>query len=123
MEAAATPFPREETTPPVTNINFGAVLKGARVSPGITGYEQLCGETRLVSNYELRCKKLFLTTDTRVSVIQFILRAQNFLHFRNVRRQVNADSVVLRLDHPDLESVLQPAKLFELLDALEFPRR
>jgi len=27
MEAAATPFPREETTPPVTKIYFGPVCK------------------------------------------------------------------------------------------------
>jgi hypothetical protein len=27
MEAAATPLPREETTPPVTKINFGATRK------------------------------------------------------------------------------------------------
>jgi hypothetical protein len=27
MEEAATPFPREETTPPVTKIYFGAILK------------------------------------------------------------------------------------------------
>jgi len=26
MEEAATPFPREETTPPVTKIYFGAIL-------------------------------------------------------------------------------------------------
>lgn len=28
MEAAATPFPREETTPPVTKMYFGPVGKG-----------------------------------------------------------------------------------------------
>jgi hypothetical protein len=27
MEEAATPFPSEETTPPVTKIYFGAILK------------------------------------------------------------------------------------------------
>ena len=50
-------------------------------------------------------------------------RAQNFLHFRDVRGHINAYGVVFRFDHADLESVFQPAKLFELFDALEFPRR
>ena len=31
MEAAATPFPREETTPPVTKIYFGAVRKSGEI--------------------------------------------------------------------------------------------
>lgn len=58
MEEAATPFPREETTPPVTKIYFGAIL-AARVrdfpsatcmpSSGLT-YEQLSSERARVSN-------------------------------------------------------------------------
>lgn len=58
MEEAATPFPREETTPPVTKIYFGAIL-AARVrefppatcmpSSGLT-YEQLSSERDRVSN-------------------------------------------------------------------------
>ena len=32
MEEAATPFPREETTPPVTNIYFGAILDWPRLA-------------------------------------------------------------------------------------------
>src|SRR5271170_6793699 len=35
MEEAATPFPSEETTPPVTNIYFGAIL-AALGSPGLS---------------------------------------------------------------------------------------
>src|SRR5271155_6235621 len=31
MEAAATPFPREETTPPVTKMYFGAVRKSGEI--------------------------------------------------------------------------------------------
>ena len=34
MEAAATPFPREETTPPVTKMYFGAVRKSGSNSSG-----------------------------------------------------------------------------------------
>jgi hypothetical protein len=32
MEEAATPFPREETTPPVTKIYFGAILDWPRLA-------------------------------------------------------------------------------------------
>jgi hypothetical protein len=32
MEEAATPFPREETTPPVTKIYFGAILSWPRLA-------------------------------------------------------------------------------------------
>jgi hypothetical protein len=35
MEEAATPFPSEETTPPVTNIYFGAILIARVVLPGL----------------------------------------------------------------------------------------
>src|SRR5215475_9221174 len=59
MEEAATPFPSEETTPPVTKIYFGAIL-AARIrdspacrayspSSGLT-YAQLCSEPGRLSN-------------------------------------------------------------------------
>ena len=32
MEEAATPFPSEETTPPVTKIYFGAILSSPRLA-------------------------------------------------------------------------------------------
>jgi hypothetical protein len=35
MEEAATPFPSEETTPPVTNIYFGAILIARVALPGL----------------------------------------------------------------------------------------
>src|SRR6202789_901113 len=43
MEAAATPFPREETTPPVTNTYLGAVRKSLeilRVGLGTDHYDE-----------------------------------------------------------------------------------
>ena len=58
MEEAATPFPREETTPPVTKIYFGAILaaRGRDFPPatcmpssGLT-YAQLSSERVRVSN-------------------------------------------------------------------------
>lgn len=33
MEAAATPFPREETTPPVTKMYFGPPRKASEIPP------------------------------------------------------------------------------------------
>src|SRR5260370_29990060 len=36
MEEAATPFPREETTPPVTKIYFGAILIARVPTPGLS---------------------------------------------------------------------------------------
>src|SRR5713101_6839886 len=58
IEEAATPFPSEETTPPVTKIYFGAI-RAARVpcraclpSTGLT-YIQLCSELVSLSNRTL----------------------------------------------------------------------
>ena len=36
---------------------------------------------------------------------------------------IHADGIVIRFDHPNAKSVLEPAQLFELLDALEFAWR
>src|SRR6184192_961590 len=68
IEEAATPFPSEETTPPVTKIYFGAIRE-ARVlsracqpSTGLT-YIQLCSELGLLSNRTLyAAKTLFFLT-------------------------------------------------------------
>ena len=67
MEEAATPFPSEETTPPVTKIYFGAIHAAhARVFPerrayqpssGLT-YEQLCAETKRLSNRRIDSREL-----------------------------------------------------------------
>src|SRR5271170_5865568 len=54
IEAAATPLPREETTPPVTNIYFGPVRKALailRKSRRTEHYGQNCGESQItISN-------------------------------------------------------------------------
>src|SRR5215472_9081072 len=55
IEEAATPFPREETTPPVTKIYFGAIraarnsCRAYQPSTGLT-YIQLCSECAPLSN-------------------------------------------------------------------------
>jgi hypothetical protein len=62
MEEAATPLPKEETTPPVTKIYFGAIrvalaciaqTRACRTSAGLT-YIQLCSEETSVSMQSLR---------------------------------------------------------------------
>src|SRR5580700_7146012 len=62
MEAAATPFPREETTPPVTKIYFGAVRKVPRLPPGESAYKTLSWEMLRVSNCDFRLRNLFLAS-------------------------------------------------------------
>jgi hypothetical protein len=61
MEDAATPLPSEETTPPVTNIYFGAIrvarfrgeqIRACRTSAGLT-YIQLWSEAAKVSMQSL----------------------------------------------------------------------
>jgi hypothetical protein len=52
MEAAATPFPREETTPPVTKMYFGALCKGLD-SLQENRYNALSTEGEGLSNQEL----------------------------------------------------------------------
>src|SRR5437588_6684177 len=56
IEEAATPFPSEETTPPVTKIYFGAIRVARNLadltSTGLT-YEQLSSEPALLSNRAL----------------------------------------------------------------------
>ena len=54
MEEAATPFPSEETTPPVTKIYFGAIravrgFKARTYGPPQETYKELCTEGEKVS--------------------------------------------------------------------------
>jgi hypothetical protein len=49
MEEAATPLPSEETTPPVTNIYFGAI-RIARVVTRFTAPDFLTSQARLRCN-------------------------------------------------------------------------
>src|ERR1700689_3804853 len=51
MEAAATPFPSEETTPPVTKMYFGAERKGLDFLRKESAYSTLWSQWRRVSNH------------------------------------------------------------------------
>ena len=76
MEEAATPFPREETTPPVTNIYFGAILSWPRLAdlpnaPGLSDLRRSDVHTIMVAKRRgvnptrmlERIKKLFVRID------------------------------------------------------------
>ena len=67
MEAAATPLPREDTTPPVTKIYFGAVLKGLCKSPeclGTSNYAYASGVCQIANR---NARNLFFRSRARHS--------------------------------------------------------
>src|SRR5580704_6137855 len=114
MEAAATPFPREETTPPVTKIYFGPLRKFRKfLRSGVrtTHYEENRGACQIILRDSLARRFL-----------RFAALVKNFLHARQIRRHVHADRFVIHFDDPDAISIFEPAQLLELLDALEFAR-
>ena len=41
IEEAATPFPSEETTPPVTKIYFGAIREARGLEPGLSALHRI----------------------------------------------------------------------------------
>jgi hypothetical protein len=60
IEAAATPFPREETTPPVTKMYFGAVRKSGEIlrdNLRTKHYAGIRGESQIANFF---CGDLFL---------------------------------------------------------------
>jgi hypothetical protein len=52
MEEAATPFPSEETTPPVTNIYFGAILIARVALPGLYALHRIDVHTIMAATAE-----------------------------------------------------------------------
>src|ERR1700689_1717535 len=52
IEAAPTPFPSEETTPPVTKMYFGAERKGLDFLRKESAYSTLWSQCRRVSNHD-----------------------------------------------------------------------
>src|SRR4029077_21114607 len=48
IEEAATPFPSEDTTPPVTNIYFGAILIARVSAPGLYALHRIDVHTIMV---------------------------------------------------------------------------
>src|ERR1700685_3189226 len=118
MEADATPFPREETTPPVTNTYLGAVRKSLEILRARLG-------TNHYAEKLFACQTTIHSTENisfepharnRMRTLRFHSFAQDFLHFLDVRRHIHANRIVFRLHHPHMKTILQPAQLLELLD-------
>jgi hypothetical protein len=86
MEEAATPFPSEETTPPVTKIYFGAihaarardfpVRRAYQPSQRMT-YKQLSSECAWLSNRTIACRN---------SRIQLVEEAENAKQVSKIAR-------------------------------------
>src|ERR1700723_3116179 len=115
MEAAATPFPREETTPPVTKIYFGPLRKFRKfLRSGVrtTHYEENRGACQIIRRDSLARRFL-----------RFAALVKNFLHTRHIRRHIHAHRFVIHFDDSNTISIFEPAQLFELLDAFELARR
>src|SRR5579871_4266320 len=121
MEAAATPLPREDTTPPVTKMYFGAVRKVACESPEClrTSNYAFARSVCQIANRDAR--NLFFTPGRFLR--HLLLRRQTLLHPFDIGGHIHRDRVVIRFHYANLESVLQPTQLLKLLHALQFPRR
>src|SRR5262245_25750913 len=122
IEAAATPLPREETTPPVTNIYFGRILTGytRKILPGATLFiSPASGVERILRTRPTR-------VNSRKTGERGLLRSASGderFDARDVFGHVHAHRIVFGFGHADAVAVFQPAKLFELLDALEVALR
>ena len=71
MEAAATPFPSEETTPPVTKMYFGAERKGLDFLRKESAYSTLWSQWRRVSNHVFN---FYFDAIRRVNTLRTVLR-------------------------------------------------
>jgi hypothetical protein len=94
MEAAATPLPREETTPPVTKMYFGAVRKAL----------EFLRWNRRTPHYVRNSRACQIAF--RNLVITFL---QDFLDALNISRHVNAHRIVIGLHDAYMETIFKPA--------------
>lgn len=94
MEAAATPLPREETTPPVTKMYFGAVRKAL----------EFLRWNRRTPHYVRNSRACQITFRNLV-----ITLLQDFLNALNVSGHVNAHGVVIGLHDANVEAIFEPA--------------
>jgi hypothetical protein len=116
MEAAATPFPSEETTPPVTKMYFGAERKGLDFLRKESAYPTLWSQWRRVSNHDFnfyfeaiwRVDGAFTVWRRFESTERLLERAfaQNFFDFLDVRGNIDAHAVVIRFNYADVKTIL-----------------
>src|ERR1700690_1505455 len=144
IEAAATPLPSEETTPPVTNIYFGPVRKALEIlreSRRTSHYEQKptgCQITFSNCRYLKACPKIganveqilrFAQDDNNsfgalaAKLLRLRASCQEFFHSFHIRWHVHANGVILGFNDRDVKAIFKPAELLELFDALKFTRR
>src|SRR5229473_6483160 len=71
IEEAATPFPSEETTPPVTKIYFGAIRAARVLTPGLSALHRsdvriiIVGTRSPVKSNSSRCKIVIFSPGRR----------------------------------------------------------
>src|SRR6202167_789675 len=108
MEAAATPFPREETTPPVTKMYFGPVgkaLESLRWSRRTTYY----GGKARSCQFDRRKNILERTKMFRASWRSGLAAlAQQLFDARDIGGNIHADGIVIGFDHANVETILKP---------------
>jgi len=148
MEAAARPFPREETTPPVTKMNFGVVPAAVNVSVCVPCAEECCspagaelkyallsGAQSSMSTAEVTCDSYLVNgagcfrrlpagcacriTSHYSPVANHQSLLQYRFHTRHIAGMIHAHRVVRRFDHVDAVAVFEKAQLFELFQALQ----
>ena len=74
MEEAATPFPSEETTPPVTNIYFGAIHEARVLASGLSALRRSDVRTIMVATR----KSVKLNSSRRKNDFSSALRRETF---------------------------------------------
>src|ERR1700761_5358373 len=89
MEAAATPLPREDTTPPVTKMYFGAVRKVACESPECLRTNNYAAETSVCQIANRDARNFIFRAQRTASVLP--LRRQPLLHLLNVTRHIHGN--------------------------------
>ena len=121
MEAAATPFPREETTPPVTKIYFGAIRTGH--VPRTAGMRDRSNSSKKVGVQRIMRENeggVKLSGGSRLSAGNF---AEKFFDAGDVVGDIHADGIVVGFDDADAVAVFEPAELLELFELFELARR
>src|SRR5580700_9350359 len=102
MEAAATPLPREDTTPPGTKMYFGAARKALEFlhwNRRTRHYVRKCAACQIAFRNYFRRR-----ANTTASGSGALL--QNFLHALNVRRHINADRIVISFNSANPKTIL-----------------
>src|SRR5712692_7055335 len=117
MDAAATPLPREETTPPVTKIYFGPIrtvfVRKVFGDAGLVQASKNVGVHRIIRGIGDGVKSPWSAGLAR------LLRLQELLDAGDIFGHVHAHRIVRSFGDPDPVAILEPAQLFQLLQLFE----